>query len=130
MALAEDHATVAIASHAAPIGVGGEVTIFGIGGGFQFTVTPDLPGSTKAVLLAVDTEGWTKGNAATATLNNKTYGNVNLIPSAQSANCAGEISGEAKSGALVLFRQAPKPGASGDVILPQTVGGGIHESTY
>lgn len=110
VALALDEKFVAIASAGAPIGAGGSITLFGFGGGFNVTITPDLATASKANLSKADQKGWRAGNSASVTLNTNTYGNINIIASAQSANCAGEISGLAKAGAKVVFRAAPAGG--------------------
>jgi len=104
VALAQDEKFVAIASAGAPIGVGGTIQLFGFGGGFDVTITPDLATQSQAVLSKADQKGWQPGKTASVTLNTNTYGNINIMPSPQNANCAGEISGLAKAGAKVVFR--------------------------
>ena len=106
LAHAQDERAVAIASANAPVGVGGGVTLFGFGGQFTATVTPDLPGGTTGPLAGADSKGWKPGNSATVVIVTKSFGSISL----SGAACAGSISGKAKGSALVVFRQTPADG--------------------
>lgn len=94
MADAIDEKAVAIGSAGAPVGVGGSIQMFGFGGGFNATVTPDQANAANAALSDSDTKGWKAGTSATVNINTKAYGNINLTGPA----CNGSISGEAKGG--------------------------------
>lgn len=107
IAKAEDTQAIAIASTGAPIGVGGSIQLFGTGGSFSVTVTPDQANEQSRVLNDVDTKGWRHGNAATVVMHATANGNINLVVPPSGADCSGSISGEATSGAYVAFTKLP-----------------------
>jgi hypothetical protein len=106
---AQDEKTVNICSAGAPIGVGGQVQMFGFGGGFNAVVTPDQAAATSAALAGADSKGWLVGNQATVTIVTNTYGNISLVGAASD----GEISGEANGGARVVFKKVVPPDEEG-----------------
>ncbi len=102
---ATDQQSIAIASDAAPIGVGGSVQIMGSGAGFSITVTPDRPTAQRQRLADVDSKGWRPANSATVLLEAVTVGNINLQVGPDGMACKGEVAGEAMAGAYVAFRR-------------------------
>ncbi|MCA8948088.1 MAG: hypothetical protein KDE27_01215 [Planctomycetes bacterium] len=98
---------IALASQGAPIGVGGNIQLFGFGAGFSVSVTPDRPTAASQSLNEADSDGWRLGTSATVTITTSVDGAIDLIVGPSGADCRGFMEANAEGGAYVVFARIP-----------------------
>ncbi|GDY03840.1 hypothetical protein LBMAG49_31690 [Planctomycetota bacterium] len=96
----QDEKGVAIATATSPVASGASLQLFGFGGGFNCTVTPDAANATSATLNGADAKQWVHSNSASAVVEAHTYGNIHLTGKPS----GGKIEGLAFGGTMVAFR--------------------------